>query len=365
MSQELSKPKADLEKSLHEFIGKSNIEGGKPGEVVWADLEIDRITLEFCSKLKQARLRPTSDELQVKRLKQLRSFQANIGRIRNEQKEKLASIQNQFNMEKEDFFNIFETHKDQRTNSPFGLNDSFHMKHTPGPGVTPTQITKSGKDNSRSFDEVPSFFNAQNKSQKSDIQKDAKDASPHKKEETHKSFTLNPNMSFEEPKNNNQNILDDSFGVKPDQGAPPLGNVLDDSFGFKAGVQDEIHDGAPGFGEVIDENENLLDHPDFTQQQDTSKSDQEPLFQSATPLHDEGTARSPGYNAHEASESNFFLLSSQLAKYYSYPANASKPSSYPKDNKRNHAIEKCNRRLIQTDAGELRVVLGGGNPLKE
>ena len=235
-------------------------------------------------------MKPAEDE-QFKRIKNLRSFQNYVGKLKKEHHEKLSTIKNQMIMEREDQFNIFEPIRDQAFSSPFGLNDSFQMKNNPGPGITPTQISKSAKDQSRSFEEVPSFFGAQNKSQKSDIPKENKELSNNQKAETHKSFAFNGNISFEEAKDGNQNILEDSFGVKhgQDKMEGKSGNFLDDSFGFKAELQgsEEIVNQMPSFGEVPDENENFFENQDSILKNGPS-FEGDPISRGVSSLSDEG-----------------------------------------------------------------------------
>lgn len=167
-------------------------------------------------------------------LKKLKVFQNIVNVVRTETRQKVNKIKSQL----PDISPVFNSDGNEpATGGLFGVNDSFQKKSTSGPGVTPTQLTKSAKDNtSRSFDDVPSFYNAAQA--KNANQKDNSHVVSKQDDCTFKPLDRNDkHLSFDD-KPADKNILDDSFGAKGNQSFG--NNVLDDSFGAKNDEGDRV-----------------------------------------------------------------------------------------------------------------------------
>lgn len=160
----------------------------------------------------------------------LKSFKRLMGQIKEETREKVSSIEAKVVRERNlEVTSPRETRIGNAFSSPFGLNDSFQKLVHTGPEITPTQVSKSVKDNtSKSFDEVPSFHNP-TKSHKSDLPKTSQPENQ-PKSGNRSDLMNNGNLSFEDMGEKGANLLDDSFGMKQqDDEVHKL--QLDDSFG--------------------------------------------------------------------------------------------------------------------------------------
>ena len=179
----------------------------------------------------------------------LKSFRRFVSKLQVETKEKVSAINEHIVFEKNLEVNSpLETKIGNAFSSPFGLNDSFQKIVHTGPEITPTQMTKSVKDNtSKSFDEVPSFNNP-SKSHKSDMQANKPSASTDNKKgasASNRSDLLNnANLSFEEPREKGSrlaDVLDDSFGAKQPEDDQHPRPGFHDSFGHQDDLfQNEI-----------------------------------------------------------------------------------------------------------------------------
>lgn len=247
ITAEIMKPKKELDRLIKDHlslqaIGEHKI---KPLDTVepldWVAKGIINRSLKKIGQKTDAKL---------EELKNLKCFQSLVAKVKTDTRDKVDNLKSQLIFERDLEGNSPLELKEGKANfSPFGLNDSFHKLPNSGPGITPTQMTKSQKDNnSRSFDEVPSFNNP-SKSHKSDIQT----SKPTQNTDNKKSYTAinrsdmmnNPNLSFEDMKgkssNHMINILDDSFGMRhQDIEVEQIPHLANDSFGAQDNMFQEV-----------------------------------------------------------------------------------------------------------------------------
>lgn len=247
LTAEILRPKNDLENMIKEY-SSSQAKDEHKVKVPDTVIPMDWIAKGVISRtLKNMEIKT---DAKLEELKSLKSFQSLMTKVKLDTKDKVEYLKNQMIFERDLHGNSpLELREGNVHSSPFGLNDSFQKLPNTGPGVTPTQMTKSQKDNiSRSFDEVPSFNNP-TKSHKSDIQASKPSMTADHKKDYHANnrsdMLNNPNLSFEDMKgksgNNLINILDDSFGVKnPDIEIDNIPYAGNDSFGAQDNMFQEV-----------------------------------------------------------------------------------------------------------------------------